>query len=164
MPKPLWHYPPLVLLHFFVAAMGGVIVGLIPEVLIERLYRGTPIEAFAPGMALTALTIGYFLAHRLVSSERVAQWTWVIGVVWFLYGVHDLTRLWRPTWLPHEKSAWSYAKGQLFGPVSLCSATECLYRLFVTVPLVLSVTYSFGAFIRSRQDARESAELNSGLH
>lgn len=155
MPKPFWHYPPLVLLHFFVAATGGIIVGLIPEALIGRLYRFTPIEPFAPGMALTALLIGYFWGHRLVSKERVAEWTWTIGVVWFLYGVHDLTRFWRPSW-SHAKSAWSYARGQLFGTNSVCGDSECLYQLFFTIPFILSIAYSIGAFVRARQDARRS--------
>ena len=155
MSKSFLYYPARLLLHFFVAATGGIIVGLIPEALVGRLFRSTPLEPLAPGMALTALLIGYFFGHRLVARFHIAQWTWIIGTVWFFCGVYELTRFWSPAW-SHEKSAWDYAKGQLFGPNRVCGASECLYQLFFTVPFVLSLTYSIGAFVRARHDARNS--------
>jgi hypothetical protein len=155
MSKCFWYYPPRVLLHFFVASAGGIILGLIPEILLGRLYRFTPIEPFAPAMAMTALLIGYFFSHRLIDRSHIAQWTWTIGTFWFLLGVNDLTRFWSPT-RSHGKSAWDYAMSQLFGPNRLCATSECLYELFFTFPFVLSLTYSIGAFVRARQDARNS--------
>jgi hypothetical protein len=159
MSKSFLYYPTRVLLHFFVASAGGFMVGLIPEALVGRIWRFTPVEPFAPGMAFAALLIGYFFSNRLTGRSPVGQWAWTIGSVWFLYGLHELTRSWSPTW-SNEKSAWDHAKGQLFGPNRVCGDSECLYQFFFTLPLVLSLTYSLGALVKARQDARKPASFD----
>jgi hypothetical protein len=142
--KSLWFYPLGLGTHYVVAVVGGMLLGFIPEDLLSRFYRFSSIQAFAPGIGVTALLLGFFVSHRF-RDLPLASWIWVIGSIWFFCGVHELTSSWSPSW-SHERSAWEYAKTQLFSP--RCGDTECLYQLFYTVPLVASVMYSVGAVTR----------------
>lgn len=154
MSKSFWLYSERVLAHYALAVLGGMLLGFIPELLLGRLWRFTPFEPFFPGMSVTALLLGYFVSKRLWEA-RGATWTWVAGSVWFIYGIHDLTRFWSARW-SHDKSAWDYAMKQLFGPNQVCGTTECLYQFFYTLPLAASVLYSVGSFLRKRVEGRKS--------
>jgi hypothetical protein len=157
MSEHFWSYPVRIVAHFFFAVVGAMIVGFLPQLLVGNLYRHTSIEAFSPVTAFSALLLGYFLGYSL-DRFHLAGWTWILGLIWLLYGIHDLTRSWSPTW-SHAESAWSYARSQLFGPSRLCGDSECLYEVFFTTPFVASVMYSIGASLQKyRQHIKTSFE------
>ena len=150
--------------HFFVAVAGGMLIGFFPEALVSRFYYNTGLEPYSPAIAASALLLGYFAARHL--GLRAATWTWTIGVLWLLLGVHELTSGWSASW-SLVKTRWEFAFANLFGSTLKCSGSECLYELFYTTPFTASVTYSVGACLRkrlqTRQHARDSSEAVNGL-
>jgi hypothetical protein len=136
-------WPMLVAFHFLLAAAGGMLIGFLPEGLVSRLYYNSGIEPYSPVIALVAFLLGYFLSFRVLGL-RAAEWTWILGVLWLLFGVH-----WNASWSP-EKTRWGYALANLFGATLKCSGSECLYEMVFTTPFTASVTYSIGAYLRRR--------------
>jgi hypothetical protein len=126
-----------------------MLLGFLPEALTSRLYYNSGLEPYSPAIAASALLLGYFVSSRVLSS-RAAMWTWLVGVLWLLVGVQELTSHWSANWSP-EKTRWGYALANLFGPTLKCSGSECLYELFFTTPLAASVMYSIGAYLRERR-------------
>jgi len=153
----LW--PVLLACHFFLAVAGGMLIGFFPEALIGRAYYNTGLEPYSPAVAVSALLLGYFVSLRLFSL-RAATWTWLVGVVWLLVGVHELTKSWSASWSA-EKTRYGYALANLFGPTLKCSGSECLYELFYTTPFTASVTYSIGVFLRKRLQTRQRRQRHS---
>ena len=144
MPRALW--PVSLVSHSFLAMVGGMILGFVPEAFLSRLYYDTGLEPFAPAIALTAFLLGYFFSHQLFRA-RAAKWAWIIGALWLAFGIYDETRFWSAGWST-EKSRWQYALAEFFGPTSKCSGSECLGEVFFTMPFVASVMYSVGAYFR----------------
>ncbi len=138
--------------HYLIAVAGGMIIGFLPEALMSRLYYNTGLEPYSPMIATTAFLLGYFVAGR-VSDGRAATFVWIIGAAWMTFGIYDVTRGWSTTWSP-EGTRWGYVLANMFGPTRTCSGSECMYELFFTTPLVASITYSVGAYLRQRRDAR----------
>lgn len=136
-------------MHYIVGVGGGMILGFAPEALLSRLYYNTGLEPFAPGIALTAFLLGYFLSQRLFLG-RPARWIWIIGALWLAFGIYDETRSWSASWSV-EKTRWQYALAQFFGSTSRCSDSECLCEVFYTMPFVASIMYSVGAYLRARR-------------
>lgn len=153
--KMLVVWPVHLTLHFLLATGGGMLIGFCPEALIGKLYYNTGIEAYSPAIALTAFLLGYLVSFRLL-SPRTATWTWVVGALWLLVGIQELTIGWNASWSP-ERSRWSYAVANLFGSTLRCSGSECLDELLFTTPFAASVMYSIGAYLRERR--LKSAEL-----
>ena len=147
MPVVLW--PISLAAHSFLAMVGGMIIGFVPEAFLSRLYRNTVLEPFAPAIAATALLFGYFLS-RYPFRALAAKWTWMIGVAWLAFGIYDETRFWSTSWST-EKTRWQYALAMFFGPTSKCGASECLGEVFFTMPFVASAMYSLGAYLWERR-------------
>ena len=139
--------------HYFVAVVGAMIIGLLPEAFVGRLYYNTGLEPYSPMIALSAFFLGYFVAGY-VFDGRAATFIWIIGLAWMVFGMYDAVGHWSASWSP-EKTRWGYMLANLFGPK--CGATECLGELLFTTPFTASITYSVGARLRMRRDAaRES--------
>lgn len=141
-------WPILLALHFILAAAGGMLLGFLPEALVSPFYYNTLFEAYSPMIALTALLLGYFLSFRILGL-RSAEWTWTLGILWLLVGVHELRSGWNASSSP-ETTRWGNVLANLFGPTGKCSGSECLYELLFTTPFTASITYSIGAFLRRR--------------
>jgi len=154
MSDKIWTYPLRLVAHYFVAVFGGMIVGFFPELWLGHLYRYTPIEPFTPAIAFTALLLGYFLSYRL-DRVHLAGWTWILGLVWLLYGAHELTSSWSASW-SNDRSALDYARRELFGLQRFCGDTECLYQFVFTTPFAASLMYSVGGFLKSLREAQTS--------
>lgn len=163
--RVLFFWPVLMACHFLLAVAGGTLIGFLPEALVSRVYYNTGLEPYSPAIAASALLLGYFVGFRLLGL-RAATWTWAMGVLWLLVGVHELTSHWSASWSP-EKTRCGYALANLFGPTLKCSGSECLYELFYTTPFTASVTYSIGACLRkriqTRKRPRDSSEVANGL-
>jgi hypothetical protein len=142
-------WPVSLVAHYFIAVVGAMIIGFVPEALLSPLYYNTGIEPFAPAIAFTALLLGYFVSFR-VFRARAARWIWVLGLLWLTFGIFDETKFWGPSW-SSEKSRAGYVFAQFFGPTSKCSGSECLDELFYTMPFVASVMYSVGSYVRTRK-------------
>lgn len=141
--------------HYFVAVVGAMIIGFFPELFMARLYYNTGLEPYSPMIAATAFLLGYFVASS-VFRGRSATFVWIIGLGWMFFGIYDTTRFWSASWSP-EKTRWGYMLANLFGPTKECSGSECLGELFFTTPFTASITYSVGAYLRRRRDARRKA-------
>jgi hypothetical protein len=89
-----------------------------PEALISRVYYNTGLEPYSPAIAASSFLLGYFVGYRLLSL-RAASWPWLIGIMWLLFGFHELTSYWHASWSP-EKTSWGYALANLFGPTLKC--------------------------------------------
>ena len=139
--------------QYFVAVVGGLIIGFFLEMFLSRAYDQTPLASFT-AIALTAFLLGYFISPR-IRKGHAATFVWVVGLLWFIYGAYDSVSYWSASWSP-EKTRWSYMLAQLFGPTSTCGDSECLGELFFTAPLITSISYSTGAYIRKRRSLRAS--------
>ena len=135
--------------HYFVAVAGGMTIGFLPEALVARMYYNTGLEPYSPMIAATAFLLGYFAAG-FIFSGRAANFIWIIGIAWLVFGMYETTRYWSANWSP-EKTRWGYMVTNLFGPTLKCSGSECLGELIFTTPFTASVTYSIGAYLRKRR-------------
>ena len=124
-------------------------IGFLPEALVGQLYYNTVIGAYSPIIAISAFLLGYFVSFRILSL-RAATWTWTLGLVWLLVGVHELSSHWSAWWSP-EKTLRGYVLANLFGPTLKCSGSECLYEVVLTTPFAASIMYSIGAYIRQHR-------------
>jgi hypothetical protein len=131
--------------HSLVAMGVSVILGFLPEAMVSSFYKDSRIAPFSPVIAITALLLGYFFSGRI--APKAASATWIVGVLWMTYGIHDMIRNWSPVWST-EATRWSYAVANLFMPTSACSGTECLGEFVYTTPFTASLTYAFGSWIR----------------
>lgn len=135
--------------QYFVAVAGGMIVGFLPEALLSRAYYNTGLEPYSPAIALTAFLLGYFISPR-VRKGQAATFVWVVGLLWLMYGMYDSVGYWSASWSP-EKTRWGYMLANLFGPTAKCGGSECAGELLFTTPFTASVTYSIAAYIRKRR-------------
>jgi hypothetical protein len=142
-------WPVSLIAHYFIAVVGAMIIGFVPEALLSPLYYDTRLEPFAPAIAFTALLLGYFVSYR-VFRAHAARWIWVLGLLWLTFGMFDETKFWSPSW-SSEKSRAGYALAQFFGPSSKSGASEGLLEVFYTMPFVASVMYSVGSYVRKRK-------------
>lgn len=136
--------------HYFVAVVGSMVIGFVPEAIVSRIYYNTGIEPYSPAIAATAFLLGYFAAG-LIFNGRAATFIWIIGLAWMLLGMYDTTRHWSASWSV-EKTRWGYMLANLFGPTLKCSDSECLGELLFTTPFTASITYSIAAYLRNRRD------------
>ena len=128
----------MVTVHFFVAEILGFVVGLLPQLAIDRFVRDKWYEPFVPGMALTAILLGYFLS-RFIGRGRGAVWVWAIGFLFIAPWIYSGLQ---------SKHGWDWMMRNIFGPTKACNETECMGELFATIPFVISVAYSIGALLR----------------
>ncbi len=143
------------LAHFFVAVVGAMIIGFLPEALLSGVYYNTGIEPYSHMIAITAFLLGYFVS-LFIFDGRAAAFVWIIGLAWMVFGIYDMTRYWSASWSP-EQTRWGYMLANLFGPTLKCSGSECMGELFFTTPFTASITYSIGAYVRKRRDAHHGA-------
>lgn len=136
--------------HYFIAVVGGMIIGFLPESFASQLYYNSGLEPYSPIIAATAFLLGYLVAGSIFQG-RAATFAWIIGLAWMLFGIYAETRSWSASWST-EKTRWSYMLANLFGPTLKCSGTECMGELFFTTPFTASITYSVGAYLRKRRD------------
>jgi hypothetical protein len=125
-------WPVSLLLHYFIAVVGGMIVGFLPEAALSRLYYNTGLEPYSPAIALTALLLGYFVSVY-IGDGRAAIHVWVLGLLWMIFGIYGTMTYWSASWSP-ERTRWDYMLANLFGATLKCSGTECLYELLYTTP------------------------------
>jgi hypothetical protein len=157
---PAFSWPLSWVVHYFVAVAGAMIIGFLPEALVSRMYYNTGIEPYSPMIAITALLLGFFVG-RFIFDGRAAAFVWIIGLAWMVFGIYDTTRYWSASWSP-EKTRWGYMLANLFGPTLKCGASECIGELLFTTPFTASITYSIGAYLRKRRDARGEARSPIG--
>jgi hypothetical protein len=92
--------PVSLVAHYFIAVVGAMIIGFVPEALLSPLYYNT----------------------------RAARWIWVLGLLWLTFGIFDETKFWSPSW-SSEKSRTGYAFAQFFGPSSKCGGSAEVKKL-----------------------------------
>ena len=146
------------IMHYFLAVAGGMIIGFLPEVVLSRAYYNTGLEPYSPAIALTAFLLGYS-ASAHIRDGRAASFVWTLGPLWMLFGISTTMTDWNPSWAT-EKTRWGYMLANLFGATLKCGGTECLYELFYTTPFTASVTYSLGAYVRKRRELTAGAKQN----
>src|SRR5215467_181630 len=99
--RRLLAWPMRVALHFLLAVAGSMLIGFLPEGLVSGLYYNSGIEPYSPVIAIVAFFLGYFLSFRVLGL-RGAEWTWILGALWLLVGVHELTSHWNASWSPEK--------------------------------------------------------------
>ena len=144
-------------LQFFLAVVGSMSIGFLPEALISRYYYNSGVEAYSPAISVTAIMLGYLVARKLGHSP--ATWVWIGGLAWLLYGAYSESSQWNRG---AAHSRLDYVVANFFGPTSKCSATECLNELFCTTPFAATVGYSLGAAFGLRSFRKtQRTRLNS---
>jgi len=145
--------PALVAVHCAIAVTGGFILGIVPEISLERASEGVGLGNFAPAYSpvfpIIGFLLGYFISSR-VPGGKVATWTWAIGLAWLIFGMYwEDIRFWNASWSPDSTRLGS-ALGNFFGPTRRCGGTECLAEVVYTIPFIASVMYSIGSYLRRR--------------
>jgi hypothetical protein len=138
----------------FVAVVGAMVISFPLEALLEGGYDNTGLAAYSPAIAFTAFLLGAFVSGR-IRKGQAANFVWIIGLLWLLFGMYDETRYWSAIWSV-EKTHLGYILANFLGPADRCSGSECLGELFYTTPFAASITYSIGAYIRKRQMRRKN--------
>lgn len=130
--------------HSFVAVAGAMAIGFVPEAKLGQAYYNTAADPYSPVIALVALLLGYFLS-RHVRKGQAAEFVWVVGCAWMLFGIYATASGWNSTWSA-ERSRVAYVLANLFGSTLKCSGTECLGELFFTTPFTATMAYSIAAY------------------
>ena len=133
--------------NYFVGVGGSFVIGSLLDAWFGRFYHNTGLEPYSPAIAVTAFALGYFLSSRVLSG-RAAEFVWILGLLWMSLGIYGTLEYWSPNWSP-EKTRWSYVLANLFSPTTKCSDTDCFSELLFTTPLMASVAYSIGAYMRA---------------
>ncbi len=174
--KPFYEELPFLPLHVVVALVGGTLAtiligGLFGAILskIGVLPPRFPV-IFNPFIWLPGFFLG-FAVNRFV-RHRSAPFVGVVGLV-FLVGVMfwDVSILKHGGHYPYltPGNYWDYELLVLFSPSDkACGDSECLGKLFVTAPFVISVAYSIGAWLALRfgkpKTTDQQQDLDAGTH
>jgi len=135
---------PFYCFHLLVAFPIALLFGSLFEVLVGRLYSGSPVlAALAPAAACAAGLAGFFLNR--IRRDMSASFVFVPPLLFFADSWYELTRGWSPSW--SKQSHTEYVMDNLFGPA--CANTECLYILG-TATVLAGVLYSTGSFLSLR--------------
>jgi hypothetical protein len=153
-------------LHLVIATLGmffiDIVVWLVFSVLfsllgIHGLTFGT---AYNPFFWIPALITGFLVNRRLATRSAV-----LIGILAavFLFVIiwWDASSLSRSEYYVHLTGGhyWRYSVQQLLSPSDRdCGSSECLGKLLVTVPTVISVAYSIGAWVGLQSSCQSNAE------
>lgn len=143
-------------LHTVVAVVGSMLIGFGPEALVSRYYYNTVIEPYSPAILLTALVLGY-LVNRIL-GDRAAQWVWVPGLLWLLFGAYDESKYWANSF---ALSRLSYVMDNFFGPTLKCSGSECFAEVLFTTVFSATVGYSVAAAFGLRSHQKRSSFRNT---
>lgn len=144
--------------HFPISIFGTVLVAAVlswPVAAIFSRLGARRIDfatAYNPFLWVSGILLG-LLINRF-AHHRSAYWAGTLALLlMFAVMVWDISIYKRSGYygaLTHGHY-WRYEFGQLFsrGDAS-CSDSECLGKLFITVPVVASVAYSIGAWLALR--------------
>lgn len=147
-----------VIVHSAVAVTACMILGFVPEALLDQMVYGTRLEPLMPGFTVVSILLGFFVARKIAEPEP-AKWIWVPWLFWLSVGFGEVAGHWSPAWDVHP-SRWSYAFENLFGTTPNCGATECLYEVFFTAPFLCAAFYSIGAAIALKASRRSHLPTN----
>ena len=132
--------------QFVLAVIVSAVPGLLLDALLDSHYHNLFLDKNWPVPAIFALLLGYFLDPP-VTRRIGATSVWIVGLLWLGAGIWDTSSGWSPKWST-EPSRWVYMVHSLFGKTTQCSGSECMGELVFTMPFIVSVTYSLGAFVR----------------
>jgi hypothetical protein len=136
----------LAYLHAVAACAASMLIGGLPEAILDRHYEHVWVSAFGPVIAsvgfILGLTIGGTFRHR-----RGPIFAWLFGLLWLAIGFYSAFNSWNGAYRS-PKNAFSFAAAVLFGPLSADEELDSLYAAFFTMPFAASVAYSVGSFIR----------------
>jgi hypothetical protein len=124
-----------VMLHSFGVVFISMVTGFVPDAVIPNFYGGAyALGAFPPVTIAIAVVLGVLISRSCRDGRAV--WAWVPALLWLAWGI--------------SASGWSheYVFHNFF--TNKCGSTECLYELFYTAPLVVSVAYSSACWIALR--------------
>ena len=156
--KPFYQELPFLLLHVVVALVGGILSVLLVGLLIGAILAGmgirppTPAVIYNPLVWLPGFLLG-FGVNRIV-RHRSAPYVVLVGVI-LLVGI----MAWDVSILKHGGTYrglrpghyWAYEFRQLFSLTDkTCGDSECLGRILVTAPFIITVAYSIGAWLGLR--------------
>ena len=160
-------------LHLVIATIGVFLVDAIVYFVFATAFSLLGIggssfgTAYNPYFWIPALIIGFLVNRRL--GTRSAALIGILGVVFlFLIIWWDASGLSRSEYYVHLTGGhyWRYAVQQLLSPSDRdCGSSECLGKLFFTVPTVISVAYSVGAWLgldSRRQSGAETPAAEEG--
>ncbi|HZP62596.1 MAG TPA: hypothetical protein VFB28_04200 [Terriglobales bacterium] len=146
--------PVLVAVHYLIAVVGGFVLGIVPEISLEhfceRIGVGNFAPAYSPVVPIIGFLLGYFIGGRVLGA-KVAKWTWTAGLAWLIFGIYfDDLRFWHASAATGSSRVLSVL-ADFFAPTRKCGNTECLYEIVYTIPFIVSVMYSIGAYLKRRQ-------------
>jgi hypothetical protein len=128
-------------IHFFLAVLGSIAIGFLPEASIGRLYYNTGLEPYSPMILVVAGCLGYWVNKKVGHSS--ARWIWILGIAWLTWGAWEETTYWYNS--PSYASRMQDVIDNFFGRTSSCSNSECLAEFFFTTPCAISIVYSVAA-------------------
>ena len=146
-------------LHVFLAMGVGTALGLALELILDRSAGALGIHTSGTlGVFSPFLWIGSILLAALINSRvhhRSARW---VGVVGLCYLVAVLVVYHTPLFerssvyqTPSGDYSLSHGLYLLFSPS--CKSGDCLEQVLITVPVLNSLAYSFGALLGFRVPA-----------
>lgn len=147
--------PPLIL-HTFLATVGGAIVWMMLGLLVPGLVENVPL-LLSPLTWGPGLILGFVAGPRMLS--RTAYWVWLVPVAWLAYGIWDECRAYRfPPWFPPKgdfiQRAWHIF---FLTPTDTKPwGSSPLGLVIFTIPALSSIAYSFGAWaaLRAKHNPR----------
>jgi hypothetical protein len=118
------------LLHGFLAVVGSIVIGFLPELAFSHAYQSTFLEPYSPAICMVAFVLGGVLNMRV--GQSAARWVWVGGTAWLALAFAEF-------------GATQEFLNNFFGTSDKCGSSECLYELIFTTPFAASLAYSLGA-------------------
>jgi hypothetical protein len=127
--------------------LGGVVGAVVLGVFFGAVWniRRLGSQWYGPDVLFTGLALGFFVNRRLL--DRAACLVWVPGLFWLAWSILGYATDWRPSGM----SAVTHIRVQLiptsYGDFGACAMSECLGIMFVTWPVLNTITYSMGAWL-----------------
>lgn len=130
------------LLHTLLAVLGAAVVESSLDKFIH-VHTGADIVLRALGFSVVLpAVIAFFIPDRLRS--RAAKWVWVLPVLFFSLGLATFSSIHTSGVL--GETAWARFSGRTCG-ITL-QREPCQYFVIFTIPLVRSVSYAAGAWLK----------------
>ena len=149
-------------LHLVIATLGMFFIDIVVWLAFSVLgiHGSTFGTAYDPFFWIPALITGFLVNRRLATRSAV-----LIGILAavFLFVIiwWDARGLSRSEYYVHLTGGhyWRYSVQQLLSPSDRdCGSSECLGKLLLTVPAVISFAYSIGAWVGLQSSRQSNAE------
>jgi hypothetical protein len=101
-------------------------------------------------------SVGLILAYvNRALGIRAANWIWVFGLGWLVFGIQDALRSYDPRWHRGCSVTQTIVNAFFVGGHRCGGGEDALYGLLFTLPTVASAGFSVGSWVALRGDKRD---------